>query len=462
MGLMQYQEFLLNKSQIGGMSGFRPEWMPSFLFDFQSHLLDWSVRKGRGGIFADCGLGKTPLQLCWAENVVRHTNGRVLILTPLAVGLQTEREAAKFGIQARRCPDGKLRSDDHIVISNYERLHYFDWKDFVGVVCDESSAIKSFNGERRAAVTEFMRKLEYRLLCTATAAPNDYTELGTSSEALGVMGLADMLSRFFADDQGRSIAQRGRGIAGVAPRWRFKGHAEQPFWRWVCSWARACRKPSDLGFDDDGFVLPPLIENEHVVQARTLADGMLFSMPARDMREEREERRRTIEERCELAAELVAKTGKPAIIWCHLNAEGDLLDKLVHDGRQVRGTTSEDEREEIYDDFTQGKQRILIVKPKIGAWGMNWAHCSHVVTFASHSYEQFYQGVRRCWRFGQKNPVTVDIIASEGEVGAKDNLRRKSEAADRMFTELVAHMSDELRLDHKRKREVQEEIPEWL
>jgi hypothetical protein len=459
-----YESFIERKSQIAMNDGFEPEFLPDWLFDFQRHLVEWSVRKGRAAIFADCGMGKTPMQLAWAENVVRHTGGKVLILTPLAVGAQTEREAAKFGIDCRRCPDGVLRDSDRILIANYERLHYFNCEDFAAVVCDESSAIKSFNGERRAAVTEFMRKMKYRLLCTATAAPNDYTELGTSSEALGVMGLQDMLSRFFKNEQNTAVVQGGRGRfeQGYGQKWRFKGHAEKHFWRWVCSWSRACRKPSDLGFSDDRFVLPPLIENEHVVQARTLAPGMLFSMPARDMREEREERRRTIAERCEMAAELASQGSDPVVIWCHLNDEGDMLDKMIHDGRQIKGSTSDDEREEIYDDFSQGRQRVLIVKPKIGAWGMNWQHCNRVVTFASHSYEQYYQGVRRCWRFGQSRPVTVDIIASEGEVGAKDNLRRKSELADKMFSSLVSHMSDELKIRNKQKAEKEIEVPSWL
>lgn len=460
----EYESFIERKSQIAMNDGFEPVFLPDWLFDFQRHLFEWSVRKGRAAIFADCGMGKTPMQLAWAENVVRHTRGKVLILTPLAVGAQTEREAAKFGIDCRRCPDAVLRDTDRILIANYERLHYFNCEDFAAVVCDESSAIKSFNGERRAAVTEFMRKMRYRLLCTATAAPNDYTELGTSSEALGVMGLQDMLSRFFKNEQNTAVVQGGRGRfeQGYGQKWRFKGHAEKHFWRWVCSWARACRKPSDLGFSDDRFVLPPLIENEHVVQARTLALGMLFSMPARDMREEREERRRTIAERCEMAAELASQGTDPVVIWCHLNDEGDLLDKMIHDGRQIKGSTSEDEREAIYDDFSKGRQRVLIVKPKIGAWGMNWQHCNRVVTFATHSYEQYYQGVRRCWRFGQSRPVTVDIIASEGEVGAKDNLLRKSELADKMFSSLVSHMSDELKIQNKQKAEKEIEVPSWL
>jgi superfamily II DNA or RNA helicase len=245
-------------------------------------------------------------------------------------------------------------------------------------------------------------------------------------------------------------------------KWRFKGHAESAFWKWVCSWARACRKPSDLGFEDDGFILPALTEREHVVETRTAAPGMLFALPASNMWEEREERRRTLSERCEMAAQLVADTKQPAVVWCHLNAEGERLASLIKDGREVSGASSDDEKEEAYEAFASGQLRVLVIKPKIGAWGLNWQHCAHVVTFASHSYEQYYQAVRRCWRFGQKRQVVVDLVATEGERGVKDNLRRKSEAADRMFTELVAHMNDAMRLDRGARYEKQVGVPAWL
>ena len=462
-----YQQFLIQKSQAGSRGGFDPVWMPDFLFDFQKSLVEWSLVTGRSAIFADCGLGKTPMQLVWAENVVRKTNKPVLILTPLAVAQQTVREAAKFGIDCVRSSGRVSPKGAGIVITNYEKLHLFDRNDFVAVVCDESSAIKAFNGQRRQEVTDFMRHVPYRLLCTATAAPNDYTELGTSSEALGEMGYMDMLARFFVNNN-KTCDTRGHWRGFPAPRtyqgqrWRFKGHAETPYWRWVCSWARACRKPSDLGFSDDGFHLPPLLENECIVETKTLAPGYLFAMPAANMPEEREERRRTIQERCEHVAKLVHNTGQPAVVWCHLNAEGDLLAKLIRDGRQVSGSDSDESKEEAYEAFSSGDLRVLVIKPKIGAWGLNWQHCSHVVTFASHSYEQYYQAVRRCWRFGQKRAVTVDLIATEGEEGIKENLRRKSEAADRMFTELVAHMNDVLRISRKTDYHGGIEVPSWL
>lgn len=456
---MDYQEFLHRKSQADHFGGFDPIWMPSFLFDFQQFLTEWLIRKGKAAGFADCGLGKTPMQLVWAENVVRKTNRSVLILTPLAVAPQTVREAHKFGIDCRRS-SGELALGAHIVVTNYEKLHHFDPNRFSGCVCDESSAIKSFDGKRRAEVTEFMRKLPYRLLCTATAAPNDYIELGTSSEALGEMGHMDMLNRFFKNDQNTSDV--GRGYRGQTQKWRFKGHAEMAFWKWVCSWARAVRKPSDLGFENGRFNLPALIEREHVVETRELAPGMLFAMPATNMQEEREERRRTIPERCEMAAELTANTRKPFVVWCHLNEEGRMLDKLMPDAREIAGSTPDEEKEEIYEAFASGQLRGVVTKPKIGAWGLNWQHCSHVVTFASHSYEQYYQAVRRCWRFGQPNEVVVDLIVTEGERGIKENLKRKSEQADKMFTELVAHMNDALRIDRAHKYEKAMEAPVWL
>jgi len=246
------------------------------------------------------------------------------------------------------------------------------------------------------------------------------------------------------------------------PGWRFKGHAEDAFWKWICSWARACRRPSDLGFEDKAFILPLLTEQDHVVKARTLAPGTLFDLPATNFWEEREERRRTITERCEMAASLVAKTNRPAVIWCHLNPEGDLLEKIIPDGRQVSGQDSDESKEDAFESFVNGSLRVLIIKPKIGAFGLNWEHCSHVVSFASHSYEQYYQAVRRCWRFRQMRPVIVDLISAEGEQGIKDNLRRKADAADRMFTALVGHMNKSMRLDRGVNYNTKVRTPKWL
>jgi SNF2 family DNA or RNA helicase len=453
---VSYEDFLIRKSQINSKNGFKPLWIPDFLFDFQKHLVEWAIDKGRGAIFADCGLGKTPMQLVWAQNVVEKTNKPVLILTPLAVSFQTAQEAEKFNIDHYRSMDGKVYKG--INITNYEKLHYFNPDDFSGVVCDESSILKSFDGKRRSEITEFMKKISYRLLCTATAAPNDYIELGTSSEALGYLGYMDMLNRFFKNDQQNSKVGRYRG---ETVKWRLKGHAEIPFWRWVCSWSRAVRKPSDLGFDDNGFILPELIEEKHMVDAETLPDGFLFPLPAMDLREQREERKRTIEERCEKVLEL-AQTENPVLVWCHLNQEGDLLSKIIPDAVQISGRDDDDSKEDKFLRFVNRDIRCLVTKPKIGAWGLNFQHCSHITFFPSHSYEQYYQGVRRCWRFGQQNPVKVDIVTTEGELKVFTNLYRKAEQADKMFTSLVSEMNNVLQIERCNRFTEREELPSWL
>ncbi len=455
--VISYLQFLDRKTQAGADSGFEPLWMPDCLFDFQRALTEWAIRKGRAEIMADCGLGKTPMGLTWASNVARKTGKPVLYLTPVAVATQTIREAEKFGVEARHSRDGS--STGHVVVTNYEKLHLFDANDFQGVVCDESSILKSFAGERRGQITAFMRKVPYRLLQTATAAPNDYIELGTSSEALGYMGHMDMLNRFFKNDLNNSAQGRMRG---EVIKWRLKGHAELPFWRWVCSWARAIRRPSDLGFDDRAFVLPALSEVEHLVDAQSLADGMLFPLPAVGLKEQREERRRTVQERCERVASLVNHTGQPALVWCHMNDEGDMLERLIPDAVQVSGADSDERKEERLTAFADGRARVLITKPKIGAWGLNYQHCNHVTFFPSHSFEQYYQAVRRCWRFGQKRPVTVDIVTTEGERGVMRNLQRKAEQADAMFSRLVAEMNQALAIERSNNMTKKIEVPSWL
>lgn len=452
-----YVSFLDKKTHSGASHGFEPLWIPSELFDFQQSLVSWAILKGRAAIFADCGLGKTAMQLTWAENVVRYTELPVLILTPLAVAAQTIREGEKFGIECARSSDGAINS--RIVITNYERLEHFNPADFAGVVCDESSILKSFDGARRGQITEFMRKVPYRLLATATAAPNDFIELGTSSEALGYMGYMDMLARFFKNDQNNCTSRR---LYGEAPKWRFKGHAEQPFWRWVTSWARACRQPSDLGFDDGRFILPPLNEIDHLIETNTVPDGMLFAIPATDLREQRAEKKRTVQERCEQVAAMVGNTGQPALVWCHLNEEGNLLQQLIPDAIQVSGSDRDDVKEARLIDFAEGRSRVLITKPKIGAWGLNFQQCSHITYFPSHSFEQYYQSVRRCWRFGQKNPVTVDIILTEGERRIMENLQRKRGQAEKMFASLVSEMNNSLAIEKATYRTQPITIPSWM
>jgi hypothetical protein len=477
---VNYRDFLDSKRQLGGNHGFDPVWSPDFLYDFQQDLTSWAIRKGRAAIFADCGLGKTPMQLVWAENVVRHTGKRVLILTPLAVAGQTQREAEKFGITAEVSRDGTGAAP--ITIANYERLHYFSPSDFVGVVCDESSILKNFGGATRKHLTRFMSKMPYRLLCTATAAPNDYVELGTSSEALGELTHSEMLHRFFMylDDKGQKRELRLQSetenvirtnpsyylklsyrVSQTIGQWRLKHHAVQHFWRWVASWARVCRKPSDLGYEDGAFELPPLIERDHIIKPSTPPEGMLFNAPAIGLAGERAERRRTLDERCQFIANLVDHD-RPAVVWCHMNDEGNRLAEMIPDAEQIAGKTPDDCKVELYEAFSAGRLRVLVIKPKIGAWGLNWQHCAHVVSFASHSYEQYYQSVRRCWRFGQKLPVTLDVIATEGEVRVLANMRSKALRASNMFDQLVKEMANATRVDGEDNCTDRMEVPSWL
>lgn len=451
--IASYEDIMLRRVTWHDGCGFEPVTNHDFLFGFQRSLVEYACRKGRAAIFADCGLGKTAMQLAWCDNVVRKTNRPVLLLTPLAVAQQTKEEAEKFGIEANVCRDGKHSGG--IVITNYERLHLFDPSDFAGVDCDESSAIKNFDGKRKRQVTDFMGGMDYRLLCTATAAPNDYHELGTSSEALGYLGFRDMVTTFFAQVTEHDHLGWGR------TKYRLRGHAEQPFWRWVASWARACRKPSDLGFDDAGYDLPPLIENEHIVENSTPRDGFLFSVPARGLREEREERRLNLGKRCELMAELSAGNG-PCVNWCQLNDEGDELERSIPGAVQVKGSMKDDEKEEALQAFSRGEIQTLVTKPKIGCWGLNWQHCNKVNTFPSHSFEQYYQAVRRCWRFGQTRPVTVNVIATEGEAGIVANLREKQQRTEAMFTNLVACMNREIAMDARHDFADKEKLPSWL
>lgn len=444
-----YADFLAAKTRFVSGCGFEPLWMPDFLFPFQRSLVEWAIRKGRAAIFADCGLGKTPMQLVWAQNVVERTCKPVLILTPLAVGAQTVREAEKFGIESKQSRDGTIPAK--ITVTNYQQLHKFDWQQFGGVVCDESSILKNFDGSFKEQITEFMKKLPYRLLCTATAAPNDYIELGTSAEALGYMRRMEMLGMFFTHD------------GGETSKWRIKGHAGHQFWRWVCSWARAIRFPSDMGFPNDGFVLPELNMVEHIVAANEPLPGFLFDLPACTLDEQRHERRRTINQRCEVASELAHCHPGASVLWCHLNTEGDLLNKLLPGSVQVSGADDDDKKEEAMEAFALGQITKLITKPSICGFGMNWQHCAHQTFFPSHSFEQWYQATRRSWRFGQKNPVRIDIVTSDGERGVLENMKRKTQQASAMFEQLVKLMHDELILISKFENNTQpEKAPLWL
>ena len=455
---MNYQEFLTSKQDYGANSGFEPTFMPDYLFDFQKHLCDWAIRKGRGAIFADCGLGKSPMSLVWSQNVIEKTNKPVLLLTPLAVSYQMLDEANKFNIEAIRAQPDK--NPTTIQVTNYEQLHKFNANNYGGVVCDESSILKNFDGTRKSEITEFMRKAPYRLLGTATAAPNDWIELGTSSEALGYLGHTDMLSKFFTNKR-QSIPFGHERFN--RDKWRLRGWASQgPFWQWVVSWARAARKPSDLGFDDNGFILPELIENHTKVKANRLPSGMLFELAAMNFHEEREATRRTIQERCEKAAEKVIENGT-SMVWCHLNDESKLLKSLIPNSVEIKGSDKDEKKEEAARWFCHGqeKKRVLISKPRIFGFGMNFQHCNHMTYFPTHSYEQYYQATRRLWRFGQTQPVTIDLIYTDGGERMMENLARKSKAADEMFNDLIQYMNQGMEI----KNEYQSQkvsVPEWM
>ena len=443
-----YKDFLARKKHANENAGFAPLWIPDFLFDFQKHLVEWAIVKGRGAIFADCGLGKTPMQLVWAENVVRKTNGRVLILTPLAVANQTEAEGRKFDIAVHHCKDGKPR--DGINVVNYERLHLFDPEDFVGVVCDESSILKNYAGATRNAVIDFMAAMDYRLLCSATPAPNDVMELGNSVEALGVTTRTKMLAMYFTHDGGETA------------KWRIKGHAKDPFWSFVCSWARAIRKPSDLGFQDGRMVLPELDVKVTLVDTPA-PPGFLFPMECIGLNEQREERRRTITERCEACADIANSDPSPSIAWCSLNAEDEMLTKMIDGSGSLRGSMKDDEKEEVIKAFQDGDIRVLVTKPQMAAFGMNWQHCHRMSFFPSHSHEQFYQAVRRCWRFGQTQPVSVDIVSTEAESLILENLMEKERRATEMFAMIVKNMASHYRAQSTTYHPtIKMEIPSWL
>lgn len=445
---MDYYKFIESKSKKLGYSGFDPLWIPDFLFDFQKVLVDWSIRVGRVALFEDCGLGKTPQSLVWAENILRKTNKPVLILTPLAVAPQFVKEGDKFGIEVYHSKDGKVKKC--INVANYQRLHYFDPSDFIGLVCDESGILKHFEAETRKNIIDFSDKIPYILLGTATPAPNDFMELGNSAEVLGVMKYHHVLSTFFTHD------------SSDTGQWRLRGHAKKRFWQWVSNWARAVRKPSDLGFDDGDFILPPLITNQFEVESQPPEYGF-FTLAARTLKEQREERRKTVNERCEKVAEL-ANNEKPFIAWCHLNSEGDLLEKLIPDSVQISGSDSIDEKEEKIIAFCDGNARVLVTKPKIAGFGLNLQFCSEISYFPSHSFELVYQAIRRCWRFGQKNQVTVNIVTSEAESRVLSNMQRKEKQANELYDGIVREMHDfqlgNINGNHKAYKEL--EKPTWL
>ena len=421
--LSDYEKFLLNKQQLSGDFGFDPVFIPDMMFDFQKHIVEWAIRKGRAGIFADTGLGKTLMQITIAQNIVQKTNGNVLILTPLAVAFQFLEEAKTIDIDIEHSRDGKFKSK--IVVCNYERLHYFNWQDFEAVILDESSILKNFDGAFKTQITEFMKKIKYRFLSTATPAPNDFIELGTSSEALGYLGHMDMLSKYFTNKENTLRPM------DIGSKWNLKPHAKDAFFRWVNSWSMSVKKPSDIGFSDEGYILPDLIKNIHKVQNENnlIINGQiqLFNDNAKTLPEVREEQKATIEKRCEKAVELASD--KVSVYWTNFNRESELLNELDKDAVEIQGSMSIDKKEDILLGFAKGDIKRIITKPKMTSFGLNWQHCNHTVYFPTWSYEQYYQAIRRFHRFGQKRPVTVDLVLSDGQERVLETLELKTQNA---------------------------------
>jgi len=458
-----YHEFIANKMQVHGGDGFKSLWMPEKAFDFQKYCTEWNLMNLRDANFLDCGLGKSVLELTFAQNVVIKENKPVLIVCPLAVGEQMKREGDKFGVETKVSKDGKFNGEK-IIITNTERIHYFNPSDFVGVVVDESSSLKAFEGKRRKQITRFMSKHKYRLMGTATAAPNDFIELGTHSEALGVMTQSEMLDQFFRSSDKKRHDLFKDGDFWNRAKYFFRAHSEIPFWRWVCSWARAARKPSDLGnFKDDGFILPPLIEEQIVIDHEYVPEGELFPRIARTLREQREERKRTLRQRCEKIAELVLQNpNENVVIWCHYNPEGELLEKLIPDSIEVAGRHSDEEKEEKLEAFSTGKIKRLITKQKIAGWGLNWQHVGLQIMMPSHSFEQYYQSIRRSWRFGRIGSVRIIIVTSPGEAGVTANLKKKQLQAEKMFEMLVREMNNSEKLIIPENHLMPMELPAWI
>lgn len=428
---MSYDQFLQSKKIEAKPSGFSPDALNPALFDWQGDIVRWALERGRAALFEDCGAGKTIQFLEWAEHVVRRSNLPVIILSPLAVSHQTVKEGKKFGIEVTLAQSDSDIRKPALYATNYEKLHYFPLSKFGGVVPDESSILKSYTGATRNALIQRFAEVPYELCCTATPSPNDHMELGNHSEFLRTLTRTEMLSTFFVHDGGNTS------------KWRLKGHAEEEFWKWVCSWAVMMRRPSDLGYSDDGFILPNLNLVHHVIKTDKALDGYLFQQEARTLNERRQARRGSLNERVARCVDLIAlKPNEPWMVWVDLNDEGDLAEKLIPNSVQVAGRHTDEQKEDRMIGFSEGRYPILISKSTIAGYGMNWQHCWNVVYLGlSDSWEKYYQSIRRFWRFGQTHEVNAHIITSEAEGAVVKNIERKEADAARMAKEMVKHMS---------------------
>ena len=459
---MNYEDFLKSKEIRYDSCGFEPEKDNPKLFQWQSDIVRWALMKGRAAIFADCGLGKTPMQLQWAAEVSRHEGKPVLICAPLAVAKQTQREGVKFDVPVTVCRKG-VDVKPGVNVTNYEMLEHFDAEVFAGVVLDESSILKDASSSTRKMLTEKFRNTPFKLCCTATPSPNDFMELGTHSDFLGVMNQPEMLATFFCHDGGNTS------------KWRLKGHAEQKFFEWVASWACCITNPADLGYDGSDFVLPELEIEEIVTKTKDMANRegqfVLFAETALSLNERREARRNSLDDRVEAAAEIANGTDEQVLVWCDLNAESEALAEAINGAVEVRGSQTPDFKENAMNGFTDGVNRVLVSKPSIAGYGMNWQQCNTMIFVGlSDSFEAYYQAVRRCWRFGQKRPVKVYIIISEAEGCVKQNIERKQADAQRMTKELVKYTKDILSAEIRHTSRMIEnyitvermEMPAWI
>ena len=426
-----YQEFIELKTFDDVCSGFEVGDLNSSLFDFQAVIVRWALIRGRAAIFADTGLGKTFMQCEWAHRVVLHTDKPVLIFAPLAVAKQTQENAAEFGIEVTYLREQPDILPTGVYVTNYEMQQHFNADDFVGVVLDESSILKNQMGATRREMISKWGVCLYRLSCTATPSPNDFMELGNQAEFIGIMSMVEMLAMFFVNDTGNTGT------------WRLKGHGKAKFWEWLSTWAVVIRKPSDLGFSDEGYELPPLNIIEHEVQTAIPLEGELFAKPAQTLSERRQAKRDSLQQRVNLAADLVNKSDEAWIVWCYLNDESEALSKAILDNVEVKGADKMNDKESRLLSFQHGEEHCLITKPSIAGFGMNFQHTrNHVFVGLDDSFEKYYQAIRRQYRFGQKHEVNSHLVISDGEGAIKQNIERKREQHNEMTGQMVEHMRE--------------------
>lgn len=455
---MKYDDFIKGKEIDFIQSGFEPKekFYPEGLLPHQDVCISWACRRGRAALFLDTGLGKTICQLTWADQVSRHTDGYVLILAPLAVSHQTERESVKFNMTAKVVESDADITEPGIYITNYEKLSHFDPEIFSGVVLDESSILKGMNGKIRKQITQSFKSTPYKLSCTATPSPNDFMELGTQSEFLGIMNQLEMLAMFFIHD------------GSDTSKWRLKGHGKSRFWEWLATWSIFIRSPDDLGFDGSDYDLPPINYYSHVID--TEPEWELFAAPAQSLLERNKARKDSVIERCEKAAE-IARASDGCVVWCHLNSESELLSKLIPDSFEIKGADTDKHKTEGLVGFATGEIHRIITKPKIAGFGMNWQNTSDCIFVGlSDSWESFYQAIRRQWRYGQTKTVNVHIISADTEGAVIENIRRKDQQHEEMMNAMMDHMRDLIKknvfgaevekMDYFAEQKM--EIPQWL